>query len=234
MLIIKQVISHPYFWVCIFLLLSIFGYLKGNKNKMYLSLFLSLLFASLCTPIISYWALESLSSLKPSLSAQCKNGEAKEAILLPGGAHVSNDVIKLNSLSVDRANLVFRLSKNNMLAGVILPGGYLNEGNLLASYLSSKIKSDIHIGAGSSNTAGNFEEIRDVLVEGQYYWLVTSYWHYRRASLVASKLGVKVCPVLTQGSIPDFWSYDKYAHWNGKAFIHEYLAIAYYWVLGEI
>lgn len=234
MLIFKQTISHPYFWVGIFLIMSIFSYLKGKKNSMFVSMFLSVFFVTLCTPIVSFWGLESLRYLNPISDAQCSNGRAKNAILLPGGTHISGGEVLLNSWSMQRADLISSLSSRHQLIGVTIPGGYLGEGDLLREYLKQKLDIDIQVGVGSSNTAGNFEEVGDSLEEGQYYWLVTSYWHYLRSSLVASKLGIKVCPVLTQSLQPSGWFYHRDAHWNGKAFVHEYIAIVYYWLLGKV
>ena len=234
MLIFKQIISHPYFWMGIFLLISIFFYLKGKKTRMIISICLSVFFATLCTPIISYWGLESLKYFSPISDEQCTNSTVKDVILLPGGTHISDGDIKLNTWSMQRANLIFKLSENKALSRVIIPGGYLGEGGLLKTYLNRKLDLSIHVGMGSSNTAGNFEEISDFLVKGRQYWLVTSYWHYIRSYLVASKLGVNVCPVLTQGIEPSYWLYHRDAHWNGKAFMHEYIAIVYYWLLGKI
>jgi len=234
MLIFKQTISHPYFWMGLFLLMAIFYYLNGKINSMRTSIFLSIFFVTLCTPIVSYWGLESLRYLNPLSDNQCANGKAKNAILLPGGTHISAGEVKLNTWSMERADLIVRLSEGRELMGVTIPGGYLGEGELLRDYLKQDLDVAIHLGEGSSNTAGNFEEVSESLVEGQYYWLVTSYWHYLRSYLVASKLGIKVCPVLTRSSQPSYWLYHRDAHWNGKAFMHEYIAIVYYWLLGKI
>ncbi len=234
MIFFKLLIGHPYFWTGIFLLFYIFFYFKGKKTKMYLTMFLSIFFASLCTPIISFWGLESLKYLMPKSDSQCENSVAKAAILLPGGLYFSDGEYKLNVTSLRRADLIVKLSESDSVTSVIIPGGYLNEGALLKSYLSEGLELDLYVGVGSSNTVGNFEEISGVLVKGQYYWLVTSYWHYVRSSLVASKLGIKLCPVLTKSARPSYWLYHKDAHWNGKAFIHEYMGIIYYWISGDI
>ena len=189
---------------------------------------------SLCTPIVSFWGLESLKYFKPLLDSECTNDVAKIAILLPGGVHTSDGEYKLNTWSMQRADLISDLNRKDKLAGLVIPGGYMGEGRLLREYLNQELDFSLHVGEGSRNTAGNFEEISDVLVKGQHYWLVTSYWHYIRSYLVASKLSINVCPVLTQGSQPNFWLYHKDAHWNGKAFLHEYIAIVYYWLQGKI
>ncbi len=234
MQILKYNISHPYFWAGIFLLFTVLCYFQGKRSRANISLFLSILFVLLCTPIISFWGLESLKYISPASDWQCNDDVAKAAILLPGGARFSGGEIKLNNWSVKRADLVFRVNENNSVTKVIIPGGHLSEGVLLKSYLNEKLEIDIHVGEGSSNTAGNFKELGDVLVRGQYYWLVTSYWHYFRSYLVASKQGIKVCPLLTQSTKPNNWLYHKDAHWSGKAFVHEYMGIVYYWILGEI
>ncbi len=234
MLVFKQIISHPYFWMGIFLLMSFFFYLRKRRSGLWISIFISIFFALLCTPIISFWGLESLKHFTPLEDERCSNDIARDVILLPGGTHISNGEVKLNNWSMQRADLIVKLSESNAVEDVIVPGGYSGEGVLLEAYLNQKIDLNIHVGVGSSNTAGNFEEISEFLEKGKRYWLVTSYWHYMRSYLVASKQGIKVCPVLTQGFQPSIWLYHRDAHWDGKAFLHEYIAIIYYWLIGKI
>jgi len=234
-LLIKQIVSHPYFWMGVFFLLAIW---LRNKRKKRLSItffITAFLFLLVSTPVGSVWLLNQADAFYPEPFVNCDQNQIRDTILLPGGVYKDKNVERLSHWSIERAKLAIALEKNQLTNLVIIPGGYRDEGEKLGHYLLSKdSNTNFTIGVGSANTYENFIEIKHKLDADKEYWLVTSRWHYPRAARIANKLGINVCPMVTQPLVAKGFLYHRDAHWQGKIAIHEMLATFLYYVLGRI
>jgi hypothetical protein len=234
MLFFKQMVSHPIFLSCMFLAAMYFFSWRKQKYKALLSLILSVLLILLCTPHVSILSLKTLAHLHPVTPGYCSGKRDHKTILLPGGLYTKEGVDRLASWSTRRADVVIDLVKKGLTKLIIIPGGYGSEGQFLQKYISKRVQVEVIVGNGSSNTYGNFNELTDQLGKGSIYWLATSYWHYPRAYMVANKKELRVCPAVTSFLEPKHWLYHKDSHWHGKAALHEYMAMMFYWVTNKI
>lgn len=233
-LLLKQVLSHPYFWMSLFGLVSILFLVKRKYLIAMAAAFISIVFLGVSTPIGSVWLLNQSKSLYPISPEYCKLGKKRGTILLPGGVYQEGKQKYLSHWSLRRAELVKDLANEGLTESVFIPGGNQLEGEKLKQYLESDLSLMFEIGEGSQSTYGNFLEIIESLNLEKEYWLVTSFWHYPRASRIAKKMGIKICPVVTDLLQPKGVFYHRDAHWQGKIAIHELIATYYYYVLQRI
>ena len=225
---LKFIISHPAFWVIIFISISILFKLMNKKYLAVFSILLASMFVGTMTPLGSAYLLRGIVYLNPVELKICKGANIRSLILLPGGVYSKNGSIKLNSWSKRRADHAIKIIIKNSIKELIIPGGDQYEGRMLKKYIDFNNVPSILVGPGSRTTYENFIELEPYLNKQDVYLLTTSFWHYARAARVAKKLGYRVCPAPTKVIDPVGILYGKDIHWQGKAALHEIIALFYY------
>jgi uncharacterized SAM-binding protein YcdF (DUF218 family) len=213
---------------------------------------LFLLYVALSVPLVSDWLDRSLSSARPIADATEAQGAATMVLLGNGAITVGRmgtdiDLPGLNTaLNISEAARLYRLlgGRRIIASGGIPPGSVARrpESEVMRDYLLRLgiPDRDIVLESASVNTIEQARHVAALVPAGSRVLLVTAPSHLPRAVALFRGRGLDVVPAVS-ASRPQptgSWSSrllpDRFALRSSEMACYELLALAFYWLRGDI
>jgi len=235
---LQYIAHHPIAWAVYCALIGVILYKLGMKKIGVASLVVGIVIGCSLIPTVSQYWLQSVAVLTNQASLLCEELPGKSAIALPAGYVWKGGKFEMTEWSAVRAEAVATAINNNDIEELYIPGGYqvgnMLEGERLRQDILKLTNKEIEItvGSGSDSTLGNFEELEPLLNKNEKYKIFTSDWHGYRASQVAKKLSLQVCLANVKNKFES--KSFLLSAWRFRNAVREYLAIAWYLILGRI